>query len=131
MKFVTVIVLMLMLTGCASEVDKCVEAEMKAWRAQKNAALEINERLKPYNEGVKKYNDEVKAYNDKQPISDATPSMIGKSVKSLEQIDREFENSLYKNQKPYKEYILEVIDERPIEVVEAQFRRNCMGLSSK
>jgi len=123
LKLGVIVVAVIVLNGCASDVDKCVDASMKAWKVENKEAKRFNEENKKYNEEVKKYNEEVKAYNARVPATNSTSYKDGRVLFDL--------NKAFENHKPYKEYRMKKIDERPLAVVEAEYRQFCMRLSSR
>lgn len=93
---------------------------MKAWRATNEENRRYNKQNEQYNKEVDAYNEDVSKYNDSLPPVDAT---YFKDGKKMIDIDKLFENT-----KKFREQRIKPVDERPIEVVEAELRRICMRL---
>ena len=122
LKIWIVVVAVILLSGCASEVDKCVEAEMKAWKVQNKNNIRENKEVERINAEVKLHNDEARKYNESLPKCEARSDLT--AIESLIICgERLREIKSFRSKKD--------VDERASEVVEAEFRRNCLRLSSK
>jgi hypothetical protein len=120
MRFVLCVTALSFVAGCSSEVDKCLNDEMKAWKATNEENRRYNKENEQYNKEVDAYNEEVRKHNDSLPPVDAT---YYKDGRKMIDIDKLFENT-----KKFREQKIKPVDERPIEVVEAELRRICMRL---
>ena len=122
MKKLMLMVMAVLISSCSSEVDKCVDAELKGWKVQNENNIRENKEVEKINAEIRLHNDEVGRYNESlskcETKADLTP--IENLIMCSDRLKE------YKSFRSKKD-----IDERPSEVVEAEFRRNCLRLSSK
>lgn len=122
MKYFAMLAAMIVLTGCASEVDKCVNAEMKAWRVERDNAIK-------HNELHKNEIEEAEAHN-KKLNEEIAKAQIGKNDYN------ENSKATYIDEKylapistvGFKNVNRRAVDTTPEEVVEADKRRMCIQL---
>lgn len=121
MKYFLAVVALLMLVGCKSEIDKCVDAEMKAWRVERSNAIKHNELHKNEIEEAEAHNKQIKEkYFNPKP--EAKPS----DGSRLRRIDAD--DIILFDEINFKAVNKRTVDITPEEVVEADKRRMCIQL---
>jgi hypothetical protein len=122
------------LAGCSSEVDKCLSAEMKAWRATNDESRRYNKQNEQYNREVDVYNEEVKRHNAEinarvaSQSKNSSDEATGKRSRDGYPIFDLRGSHVSLGHKDFKENKSKPVDERPVEIVEAELRRICMRL---
>ena len=127
MKYIGILVILVVLTGCASEVDKCVNAEMKAWRYTNKTNSSFNKINSDEIKKIDEYNANAIIYNKK--LRDKiekhnrciTPGQVWCD-------DRNYAEILYGEPLKLMPSPEKPVDSRSEVVVEAEFRKNCFRL---
>ena len=109
-----------LLVGCQSEVDKCVSAEMKAWKVVNDAARKHNEINKAANEKAESHNKKI--YEELEKPWNQNYGSLKSDKKISEQDFVPFEAL------GFKKVDRRLVDETPVEVVEANKRKMCMQI---
>lgn len=120
----TLVFIIVFLVGCQSEIDKCVDIEMKAWKVENDVARMHNEKNKMEIEEAENHNKKISEEFKNIAAENHGSSKKTKNDKG-ENIDDDFVPFASLD---FKKVDRKIVDSTPEEVVEAIKRRMCIKI---